>query len=487
MATTQEYIEQLKIDKQTLVDNLVEQGVEATSEETFTTLVPKVKDIKVGQTEEKDVSFYDYDGTRLYSYTIEEIQNMEKLPELPTHDGLICQEWNWTLEELKEHNKKMHVGATYITDDGATRVYISLTDEERLEPTIGFTLNGTIEIDWGDNSEFDVVTGNSISMINTIYRQHTYNEIGDYVIRLIPQTEETELKFSGHNDYGSYLLCVQNSLNRNYQTCIKKVEFGAGVKELGMAFKFCYLLETVTIPKDVYIQSEAFHYCYELKAVVMPKSTLESLLNLQFGECRNLKVLSLPPTIVQISNANPLKYTFHLRKVFFKELLLNINEAFSYSGIEKIELEDGMTSLPRSSFSYCYFLKKVKLPNTLTLIPQSCFNYCYNLITVNIPNGVQSIESYAFNNCYSLKKIDIPASVTSIGASAFSACYSLEYISFANHTSVPTLASTNAFTSSATHKIIVPDELYDEWITTTNWSNTNIVSKIVKASEYPIE
>lgn len=48
MATTQEYIEQLKIDKQTLVDNLVEQGVEATSEETFTTLVPKVKDIQSG-------------------------------------------------------------------------------------------------------------------------------------------------------------------------------------------------------------------------------------------------------------------------------------------------------------------------------------------------------------------------------------------------------------------------------------------------------
>lgn len=48
MATISEHIEQLKIDKQTLVDNLVEKGVEATSEETFTTLVPKVKDIQSG-------------------------------------------------------------------------------------------------------------------------------------------------------------------------------------------------------------------------------------------------------------------------------------------------------------------------------------------------------------------------------------------------------------------------------------------------------
>ena len=62
MATIQEQINQLKVDKQTLVDNLVEKGVEATSEETFTTLVPKVKDIQSGG----DISEYfntTYSGT----------------------------------------------------------------------------------------------------------------------------------------------------------------------------------------------------------------------------------------------------------------------------------------------------------------------------------------------------------------------------------------------------------------------------------------
>ena len=48
MATIQEQINQLKVDKQNLVDNLVEKGVEATNDETFTTLVPKVKDIQGG-------------------------------------------------------------------------------------------------------------------------------------------------------------------------------------------------------------------------------------------------------------------------------------------------------------------------------------------------------------------------------------------------------------------------------------------------------
>ena len=62
MATIQEQINQLKVDKQTLVDNLVAKGVEATSDETFTTLVPKVKDIQSGG----DISEYfntTYSGT----------------------------------------------------------------------------------------------------------------------------------------------------------------------------------------------------------------------------------------------------------------------------------------------------------------------------------------------------------------------------------------------------------------------------------------
>ena len=45
MATTTDYINQLKSDKQTLVDNLVAKGVTATSNETFTSLVPKVATI----------------------------------------------------------------------------------------------------------------------------------------------------------------------------------------------------------------------------------------------------------------------------------------------------------------------------------------------------------------------------------------------------------------------------------------------------------
>lgn len=48
MATTADYLTQLQTDKQVLVDNLVAKGIEATSDETFTTLAPKVADIQAG-------------------------------------------------------------------------------------------------------------------------------------------------------------------------------------------------------------------------------------------------------------------------------------------------------------------------------------------------------------------------------------------------------------------------------------------------------
>lgn len=48
MATTTDYLTQLQTDKSTLVTNLVAKGVDATNDETFTSLVPKVANIQGG-------------------------------------------------------------------------------------------------------------------------------------------------------------------------------------------------------------------------------------------------------------------------------------------------------------------------------------------------------------------------------------------------------------------------------------------------------
>jgi len=66
MATISDYLTQLQTDKQILVNNLVAKGVNATNEETFTSLVPKVADIQGGGSsfEITDASYLFYYGVR---------------------------------------------------------------------------------------------------------------------------------------------------------------------------------------------------------------------------------------------------------------------------------------------------------------------------------------------------------------------------------------------------------------------------------------
>ena len=99
------------------------------------------------------------------------------------------------------------------------------------------------------------------------------------------------------------------------------------------------------------------------------------------------------------------------------------------------------------------------------------FQSCSSLASIVIPDGVTSIYERVFQSCYSLASIVIPDGVTRIAASAFQYCYGVAFYDFTNHTSVPTLTNTNAFTGIAADcEIRVPAALVDEWKAATNWS-----------------
>ena len=51
-----------------------------------------------------DVCFWDYDGTLLLHLPLADAKNLTSLPTPPSHDGLVFQEWNYTLEEIQAAN-----------------------------------------------------------------------------------------------------------------------------------------------------------------------------------------------------------------------------------------------------------------------------------------------------------------------------------------------------------------------------------------------
>ena len=89
MATTAEYLTQLQTDKATLVTNLVAKGVDATNDETFTSLVPKVANIQGG------VDINDYFKPTIAAATNFQYTNgvnaiIKKIPDTITISGDSC-------------------------------------------------------------------------------------------------------------------------------------------------------------------------------------------------------------------------------------------------------------------------------------------------------------------------------------------------------------------------------------------------------------
>jgi hypothetical protein len=293
------------------------------------------------------VNFYDYDGTLLYSYTVEEAQELTKLPALPAHEGLICQGWNYDLATIKLYNKAVNVGANYITDDGKTRLYIKIAAEGRMNVPLYFsqTVANGVTIDWGDGSATETLAGTGY--VNT---SHTYANIGDYVINLEVTNGALELGYllDSYSVMGSF-----EANEKVYCNMLQKAEIGNGITYIGDgAFDSCYSLASVTIPNSVTnIGIGAFGFCHSLTSVVVPNG-VTNIDDWAFCDCYSLTSIMIP---------------------------------------------DGVTTFGAGPFCNCHSLASIVIPDGVTSIGDSAFATCVSLASIIIPNSVTSIDGYAFD------------------------------------------------------------------------------------------
>ena len=374
-----------------------------------------------------DITFYDYDGTVVAAWTLAELEGKTALPDLPSHEGLICQGWNWSLADLKTTNRKMNVGAMYITDDGKTRIYIHL-EEGRTSPMLGCCPNGTVTVDWGDGTTPDTLTGTSTSTVKWT-PNHAYAAPGGYVIKLSVDGTMGFYGIYGLNQWSAILRYSSSADTRNngYQNCVKRVEIGVGATSIGRdAFRSCYSLASITIPNGVTaLGNEAFYSCQSLVSITIPDG-VTSIDSEIFNYCYSLASITIP---------------------------------------------NGVTALGTNMLNSCYSLASITIPDGVTIVGDNALSNCRLIASIVFPNEVTQIKGYALSYCYSLTSVTMPSGVTSILSYAFYVCYFVALYDFTNCTSVPTLSNTNAFTGiSADCEIRVPAALADEWKAATNWS-----------------
>ena len=314
------------------------------------------------------VTFYDYDGTIVASYTLEEAQALTALPDAPTHDGLTFQGWNWSLADINALTRSMNIGAMYITDDGKTRLHIHIADKARstVPLYIGQTVANGITIDWGDGSATETLAGTG--NVNT---SHVYGVAGDFTISLTV-ADGCTLGF-GRNSNGYCVMGITDTNGKVYCNMLQNVEIGSGVTSIGSsAFQYCYSLSSITIPDGVTsIGSSAFQYCSSLSSITIPDG-VTSIGSSAFSSCSSLSSITIPDGVTSIRN-------------------------YAFSGcysLSSITIPDGVTSIGNYAFQYCYGVAEYHLKPTTppTLSATNAFNNIPSDCIIYVPKGC--LEAY---------------------------------------------------------------------------------------------
>ena len=425
-----------------------------------------------------DVNFYDYDGNLVRGYTADEFSALTELPLNPSHEGLIAQGWNWNLADAKAYVAtygKLDIGQMYITDDGKTRIYIHL-EEGRLSPQLGVGVNGTVVVDWGDDSETVTLTGTSVNTVKWT-GNHDYAEPGDYVITLAI-TGRASLTGVANTSAGSNLLrhlSGANNINYVYRSAIRRIEIGSNINILNTgALYSCSNLSTITIPNSVTsIGNSAFCNCLSLLSIVIP-SSITSISPYLFQYCYSLSKVIIPNGVTSIG-ASAFHTCYSLNSMIIPSSVTTINASafYSCSSLSSVIIPSGVASIPSSVFYACYSLVDIIIPDGVTYINSSVFNGCRSLLKINIPIGVTAVNNSTFANCYCLSSITIPSNVTSIGSNVFQNCYSLGFIRFMGSTP-PTVSGIGTWSNVPTGcKIYVPAGSLSAYTSATNYPNSS--------------
>ena len=382
---------------------------------------------------ESDINFWDYDGTLLYSWTVAELATKTELPPLPSHDGLVCQGWNWTLQDIKDAGRELDIGALYITDDGKTRLYVDVDTETWDDFVLNYwqSHHNATTVDWGDGT-----TPETKYDYSWVEHRHVYASSGSYVITMSVK-EGTTMRL-GNGSNGRKLI-ANDETDSGRCAMLRRVEVGARVTTItDQTFQFCSRLKSISIPQNVGVEGYAtFNQAMQLRVIA-----IQSITNVYrtFYQCTNLRA---------ITGTGMMNYTdkYIISNTAVRQINFDMTAANQAQALERVHIK-AVNGQVRD------------------------FLACRSLLEVTIPADATTFVAAAFQGDNALRRVTCLGNIASIPAQVFQRCYPLRFVDFTHCTAVPTLANVNAF--DATHaqlEIRVPASLVTAWKAATNWSS----------------
>lgn len=384
---------------------------------------------------ESDINFWDYEGTLLYAWTFAELATKTELPPLPSHDGLVCQGWNWTLQDIKDAGRELDIGALYITDDGKTRLYVDVDTETWDDFVLNYwqgTKSGTT-VDWGDGT-----TPEAINDWSYIEHRHVYAASGSYVITMSVKEGATMELGNGSN---GRMLIANSTIDSGRCSMLAKVEIGERMPNVTeRAFFSAVRLKSISVPAGVFFEPyRTFEQATSIRAVTVAFS---SAIIQTFYNCANLRVIATPKGMTQRNDNN-----YDITNAAIRQVNFDMTAAYVAKCLERVH---------------------IKAVNGQV----GDFSSCMSLLEVTIPADATTFVAAAFQGDYALRRVTCLGDIASIPAQVFQRCYPLRFVDFTRCTAVPTLANVNAFDQThAQLEIRVPASLADAWKAATNWSS----------------
>ncbi len=225
---------------------------------------------------------------------------------------------------------------------------------------------------------------------------------------------------------------------------ITSVIFPDSIKKIGVnAFGFCSELTSINLPLNILnIENSAFGGCNGLTTTTITIPLSLNMMNANpFWDC-NLTEFIIPTGVSQYSVEGGVLFNKdktiivaypndrNATEYIIPNTVTRIIESVfdTCYKLEKITIQEGVTTINAYAFYNCDKLTIIHLPNSITTIDESAFEECSGLESINIPSNVSIISNQLFYRCSKLKNIDLSNSITLISGNAFEGCTSLNEI-----------------------------------------------------------
>lgn len=209
------------------------------------------------------------------------------------------------------------------------------------------------------------------------------------------------------------------------------------------------------ISNGLTIVSGVFHNS-QLESIELFDSYQTTIGEGAFNKCEHLRDVKLGNTTsispaafsysglesIDLSNVTTLGYycfgdCANLKSVTLGTSMTSLpGKCFYSSGLTSIDLSN-ITTISSNCFEKCADLESVVLNPSTTNIPDYCFHDCVSLTSIDLSH-VQYLGYYAFYNCKSLKTIDLSSIVSLNNSLIFNGCENLETVTMnPSITSIP--------------------------------------------------